>query len=125
MAVNERAALDAVLKLADKALQELQGLLSIVDREELVKKLRSLADLFDRLPMLENDVTVLRSRIRGMMSSDPDRTPSTGISTQMVALREKSRGLTAPGGFVPPVVRDTKLTPAPMIPLPSKRRDDR
>lgn len=121
MSENDRATFDAILRLADKALQEIQALLAITDRAGLVKKLRNVADFFDRLPMLENDVSILRARIRSMMTSDPDRTPVTGMNS----LRDKSRGLTAPGGFVPPVVRDTKMTPAPTIPLPGKRRDDR
>lgn len=121
---TDRAALDAVLRLADKALGEFQALLTILDRASVVKKLRDIADVFDKLPMLENDVTTLRNRLRGMMHSDPDRTPVTGISTEMAAVRAQSRGLTAPGGFAPPVV-PVRVTPAPTIPLPSKRRDDR
>jgi hypothetical protein len=116
----DRAALDAVLKLADKALQEFQGLLAITDLQGTVKKLRLLADLFERFPMLDNDISLLRSRIRGMMSSDPDQTPVTGISTKMAALR----GFTNPGGFERPIAKMTpvpvKVTPAP-IPLPDKK----
>jgi hypothetical protein len=100
----DRAGLDAVLKLADKALQEFQGLLAITDLRGLALRLRGLADLFERFPMLDNDISVLRSRLRGMMSSDPDRTPVTGISSQMAAVREKT-------------------SQAPIIPLPGKRRD--
>jgi hypothetical protein len=126
----DRAALDAVLKLADKALQEFQGLLAITDLQGTVKKLRLLADLFERFPMLDNDISLLRSRIRGMMSSDPDQTPVTGISTRMAAMR----GFTKPGGIersltpppagsrpVPPPI----VTPAPMIALSEKKRDPR
>lgn len=104
MATQDRAAFDAVLKLADKALQEFQGLLAITDLQGVVKRLRTLADLFERFPMLDNDISLLRSRLRGMMSSDPDRTPVTGISSQMAAQRG------------PP-----SLTPTPTIPLPDKR----
>lgn len=99
----DRAGLDAVLKLADKALQEFQGLLAITDLQGLAKRLRMLADLFERFPMLDNDISMLRSRLRGMMSSDPDRTPVTGISAQMAAVRTPS------------------LTPTPTIPLPKSR----
>lgn len=97
---NERAGLDAVLKLADKALSEVQALLAIFDRESIVKKLRDVVELFERLPHLENDITRLRSRLRAMMSSDPDRTPVTGISAEMAAVRERARG--APEPFTPP-----------------------
>jgi hypothetical protein len=108
---QDRAALDAVLRLADKALQEFQGLLAITDLEGVVKKLRNLADLFARFPMLDNDISLLRSRIRGMMSTDPDQTPVTGISAQMAAMR----GLTKPGGIL------RSMTPSPTIPLPDKK----
>lgn len=102
MGTNDRAGLEAVLKLADKALSEVQAILAIFDRAGTVKRLRDIVDLFDRLPHLENDISILRSRIRSMMSSDPDQTPVTGISAEMAAIRDKSRGLTAPGGFTPP-----------------------
>lgn len=121
VAVQDRAAFDAVLKLADKALQEFQGLLAITDLQGVVKKLRVLADLFERFPLLDNDISMLRSRLRGMMSSDPDRTPVTGLSAEMAAVRERSRGLTASGGFAAP----TTVTQAPIIPLPGKKRDPR
>lgn len=97
----DRAALDAVLKLADKALQEFQGLLAITDLRGLALRLRGLADLFERFPMLDNDISTLRSRLRGMMSSDPDRTPVTGISSQMAAVRDRM---------------------TPMIPLPGEKK---
>ncbi len=112
----ERAALDAVLKMADKALGEFQVLLVILDRASLVRKLRDIADVFDKLPTLENDVTTLRNRLRGMMLSDPNRTPVTGISTEIAAVRVQTRGLTEPGGFSSP-----KVTPTPTIPLPERK----
>lgn len=87
---QDRVALEAVLRLADKALGEFQALLMILDRVSLVKRLREVADVFDKLPMLENDVTALRNRLRGMMQSDPDRTPVTGISREMAAVREQA-----------------------------------
>jgi hypothetical protein len=111
---NDRLGLDAVLKLADKALQEFQGLLSITDRAGVVKKLRSLADLFERMPLLENDITTLRARLRGMMSSDPDRTPVTGISAEMAAIRE-ARRTTTPGGIA---------IPLPVLPVKKIPRED-
>jgi hypothetical protein len=119
---GDRAAFDAVLKMADKALQEFQGLLAITDLQGVVKKLRMLAELFERFPMLDNDISLLRSRIRGMMSTDPDQTPVTGISTQMAAMR----GFTKPGGIERSLTpMPVKVTPAP-IPLPGdKKRDPR
>ncbi len=101
MPTAERLAFDAILKAADKALLEFQGILAIADRTVVVQKLRELADFFDRLPMLDNDISSLRARIRGLMSSDPDRTPATGISSQMAAVRDKTRGMTEPGGIIP------------------------
>jgi hypothetical protein len=114
---NDRAAFDATLKLADKALGEIQALLDLFDRPGTIKRLRDIADRFDRLPHLENDIGLLRSRIRSMMSSDPDRTPVTGISSEIAAVRARSRELTKPGG----------VTPAPeavrVIPRPISRGD--
>lgn len=112
MANADRLAFDAVLKLADKALLEFQGILAIADRIVVVQKLRELADFFDRLPMLDNDIASLRARLRGLMSTDPDRTPVTGISSQMAAVRDKTRGMTAPGGVIP--------RPDPVRVLPSR-----
>ena len=34
-----------------------------------------MANLFDRLPLIANDFAVIKRRLRGMLSSDPDRTP--------------------------------------------------
>ncbi len=116
MAHADRLAFDAVLKLADKALQEFQGILAIADRAVVVQKLRELADFFDRLPMLDNDIASLRARLRGLMSSDPDRTPVTGISTQMAAVRAKERGLTTPGGAIP-LPDPVRVLPSRPIPL--------
>lgn len=110
---QERVALEAVLRLADKALGEFQALLTILDRASVVKKLRELADVFDKLPMLENDVTALRNRLRGMMQSDPDRTPVNGISTEMAAVRAQTRGLTAPGGHQGPIIPKPKVDVKP------------
>jgi hypothetical protein len=98
---HDRAPLDAILKLADKALAELQALLDLFDRAGTVKRLRDIADRFDRLPHLENDISLLRARLRTMMSTDPDRTPVTGISSEMAAVRDKSRDFTKPGGITP------------------------
>jgi hypothetical protein len=55
----------------------------------------------------------------------PDALRTSSHTDIRAVVNVPSRGLTAPGGFAPPAVRDTKLTPAPMIPLPGKRREDR
>ncbi len=110
---HDRAALDAILKLADKALAELQALLDLFDRAGTVKRLRDIADRFDRLPHLENDISLLRARLRTMMSSDPDRTPVTGISSEMAAVRDRSRGFTKPGG-VTPAPEAVRVLPRPI-----------
>lgn len=75
---------DALLGAAIKSIEELEALVSMLEsfnttegsnRVLVSSKLREIADLLDRLPLMANDLGVIKKRLRGMLSSDPDKTP--------------------------------------------------
>jgi hypothetical protein len=76
-----REKVDILLSSAIKDLEELEGLVSMlesVNNDEgprLASKIREIADLLDRLPLIANDFSTIKRRLRGMLSTDPDKTP--------------------------------------------------
>jgi len=85
--MRDRGVFDDLVRAAEKAVSEAETLLGLFDRAGIVKTLRTLADALDRLPMLQNDLHMVRARLRAMQASDPDKTPRVGISTQIAAVR--------------------------------------
>lgn len=81
MGTTRDKSVDALLGAIIKAVEELEAfvvMLENVNTDEggrLVSKLREIANLFDKLPLLANDLATIKRRIRGMLSSDPDKTP--------------------------------------------------
>lgn len=121
--MRDKAA-DALIAAAIKAVEELQGLVvmlenvNVDDGTKLVSKLREVANLFDRLPLLANDLVTIKKRLRKMLTIDPDATPrpvslSDLAATSLPPEREK---------FTPiveePFRRETR--PGIGIPLPKK-----
>jgi hypothetical protein len=80
---------DATIKAGLKAIEELQGLLKLLDRPGTIARLKEVVATLESLPLLEQDLVVLANRLRGMLSSDPDKTPVQGISGQYKAIRPK------------------------------------
>ena len=79
--MRDKAA-DALLGAAIKCIEELEALVVMLENVNtddgpgrLVSKLREIANLFDKLPLLSNDLNVIKRRLRGMLSSDPEKTP--------------------------------------------------
>ena len=75
-------ATDALLSAAIKSIEELEGLVAMLENLDadggpgrLVSKLREIANLFDKLPLLAGDLNTIKRRLRGMLSTDPDKTP--------------------------------------------------
>jgi len=120
---------DALIGATIKTVEELEGLVSMLGafgadeddkprRISLAAELREIAALFDKLPMLENDLRVIKRRLRASLSTDPDKTPRA-ISIkdlQAVTVTEDTR--------FEPVEEDRRRQTKPGlgIPLPKKDR---
>lgn len=106
---------DALLASAIKDIEELEALVVMLENinidtgpTKLASKFREMANLFDRLPLIANDFAVIKRRLRGMLSSDPDRTPKAVSLRDFAAVevdgrestdekrRETQRGLGIP-----------------------------
>lgn len=74
-------AVDALVGAALKAVEQIESLLVLLDRQGVTKKLRELLQTLDAIPTLEHDLSIVKSRLRQMLSSDPDKTPRHGISS--------------------------------------------
>lgn len=86
--MREQEAIDVLLGAGIKVVEELEGLLSMVDalnsgggkdRVPVATALREISSLFDRLPLLQNDLRVIKKRMRKMLSIDPDKTPTGSL----------------------------------------------
>lgn len=84
---------DALLGAAIKSIEELEALVVMLENVnsddgpgKLVSKLREIANLFDKLPLLANDLSVIKRRLRGMLSSDPEKTPKAVSIRDFVAV---------------------------------------
>lgn len=89
---------DALIGATIKTVEELEALVSMVkhytsddnsSRGAVVSSLRRIADLFDRLTLLENDLVVIKRRLRGSLSTDPDKTPRAASVRDFVAVEPK------------------------------------
>lgn len=120
---------DALIGATIKTVEELEGLVSMLGafgaeeddkprRISLATELREIAALFDKLPMLENDLRVIKRRLRASLSTDPDKTPRA-ISIKdlrAVTVTEETR-------FEPvEEPRRPQTKPGLGIPLPKKDR---
>lgn len=96
------AVVDAHIAAAIKTIEELEALITMlgtfVDDPELVSKrasvaskLREIANLLDKLPLLSNDLSVIKRRLRGMLSMDPDKTPRPISLREFAAITEETR----------------------------------
>ena len=117
---------DALLGAAIKVVEELEGLVSMLGafgdegdkprRISLASELREIASLFDKLPLLENDMRVIKKRLRALLSTDPDKTPKAISIKDLQAVTEETR-------FEPvDDERRTQTRPGLGIPLPKKER---
>lgn len=116
---------DALLASMIRTVEELEGLVSMLGafgsdedtprRISLASELREIAGLFDRLPMLENDLRVIKRRIRGMLSTDPDKTPRAISITELQAVTEETR--------FEPVEEERRRQTAPGIGIPMPKKD--
>lgn len=90
--MREKAA-DATLGAAIKCIEELEALVVMLENvsndegPRLVSKIREIADLLDKLPLLANDLMVIKRRLRGMLSSDPEKTPRAVSVRDFVAVQ--------------------------------------
>lgn len=74
---------DALLATAIQTVEQLEALVFMLQNLNGVEdthatvadELRSLADLLDQLPTFESDLRNIKIALRGMLSSDPDKTP--------------------------------------------------
>ena len=88
---------DALLGSAIKTIEELEALVVMIGsvntekQDSLSSKLREIASLFDRLPLLESDLNVIKRRLRSMLSSDPDKTPRAISVTDLQAVESEKR----------------------------------
>lgn len=90
--MREKAA-DALLASAIKSIEELEALVVMLENVnvdqgpgKLTSKLREIADLFDKLPFLANDLNTVKRRLRGMLSTDPEKTPRAVSVRDFVAV---------------------------------------
>lgn len=124
--MREKARTDALLGAAIKTVEELEALVSMLGafgaederprRVSLSSELREIAGLFDRLPMLQNDLRVIKKSLRGMLSSDPDKTPRAVSIRELQAVTEDTRFESVEEE------RRKQTTPGLGIPLPKKER---
>ena len=116
--------IDAHIAAIIRTAEELQALVVMLenvnadDGTKLVSKLREVANLFDRLPLLSNDLVTIKKRLRKMLTIDPDATPrpvslSDLAATSLPPEREKFKPIVEE-----PFRRETR--PGLGIPLPKK-----
>jgi hypothetical protein len=88
---------DALLGAIIKTIEELEALVSMLGafgddkgdtprRLSLASELREISNLLDKLPLLANDLVVIKRRMRGLLSTDPDKTPRAVSVRDFVAL---------------------------------------
>lgn len=130
--MRKEAALDALIGSTIKTVEELEALISMVESassEEgtTASKLRAIANLLDRLPFLANDLIVIKRRLRGALSSDPDKTPKAASVKDFPAVSENDKVTPPEGTRLEPVedpvrgIRSrTETRPGLGIPLPKK-----
>jgi hypothetical protein len=86
--------IDTLIGATIKTVEEIEALLSMVKHYTsensssgaISSSLRRVADLFDRLSLLENDLVVIKRRLRSSLSSDPDKTPRAVSVRDFVAV---------------------------------------
>ena len=114
--------IDALLGAAIKTVEELEAIVSMLGafgdsaegplRISLAAALREIAGLLDRLPLAANDLVVIKRRLRGMLSIDPEKTPRPvslrdleavrpGDETRYSTVEEERRRQTRPGIGIP------------------------
>jgi hypothetical protein len=98
-------AFDALLWSAIKAIEQIEAMLALLDRAAVSKRLREVLELLDSIPTLESDLSIVKNRLRSMLSSDPDRTPRVGISVRSMEAVEP-RTTTAKGIGIPRPKKD-------------------
>lgn len=128
---------DALLSAAIKSIEELEGLVVMLENIGLPSKLRELADLLDTLPKFAGDLSVVKRRLRGMMSTDPDKTPRAISVKDLAAVPIGAQTLDVEGKrFEPVEERERRTTtfrglgvgappgpatvPRPSLPVPKK-----
>lgn len=119
--LRQTARTDALLGSAIKTVEELEALVSMLGgfgsdddrprRISIASELREIAGLFDRLPLLENDLRVIKKGLRALLSTDPDKTPraisikdlqaATAEETRFESVDEPRRPQTKPGLGIP------------------------
>jgi hypothetical protein len=133
--MRKEAVLDALISATIKTVEELEALVSMIDSassEEgtTASKLRAIANLLDRLPLAANDLMVIKRRLRGALSSDPDKTPRAISVKDMEAVVASEKATPPEGTRFTPVEdqarglnRRTETRPGIGIPLPKKDRE--
>jgi hypothetical protein len=120
--MRDKAA-DALLGAAIKTVEELEGLVAMLENvntdegPKLTSKIREIADLLDRLPLLANDLMTIKRRLRGMLSSDPEKTPRAVSVRDFVAVNPEEETRLEP---VEDRERRIQTRPGLGIPLPKK-----
>jgi hypothetical protein len=98
---------DALLGAIIKTIEELEALVSMLGafgddkgdaprRLSLASELREISNLLDRLPLLANDLVVIKRRMRGLLSTDPDKTPRAVSVRDFVAVEPREETKFAP-----------------------------
>jgi len=88
---------DALLGAIIKNIEELEALVSMLGafgddkgdtprRLSLASELREISNLLDKLPLLANDLVVIKRRVRAQLSTDPDKTPRAVSVRDFVAV---------------------------------------
>ena len=119
-------ATDALLASAIQKIEELEALVSMLENintdegpTKLTSKLREIANLFDKLPLLANDLTSIKRGLRRMLSTDPDKTPRAVSVRDFVAVTPEPETTLAQ---VENPERRIQTRPGLGIPLPKKDR---
>ena len=119
---------DALLGAAIKSVEEVEALVSMLvsvnndpDPFTLTSKLREVANLLDKLPLLQNDLLTIKRGLRRMLSIDPDKTPRPISLTEIAAATPETETK-----FEPVEERERRISsrtqtrPGLGIPLPKK-----
>ena len=74
---------EEIIREAMALLNEVEGLIATVPRQEILGKLDNLRDFVDELTRYQVDVRLMRLRLQSKLSppEDPDKTPVHGISS--------------------------------------------
>jgi uncharacterized protein HemX len=92
MTVAKEPTPESAIRDAVDALLKAETIIADFDRSGVMKKLDELREAVEALPQVQLDMRISRLRLQAFLSSDPDATPTHGISTATLKAARKPLG---------------------------------